>query len=128
MSDVTNAATARQNLDVEIGVDVQAFDAELAAIAGLTSAANKGITFTGSGTAATYDLSAFALTLLDDANQAAALSTLGAAAVSHVHAAADITSGDLATARMQTNVAAALDASGSATIDNSNLTFDGGTL
>lgn len=50
------------------------------------------------------------------------------AAFSHSHAAADITSGDLATARMSTNVAAALDASGSATVDNSALTLDGGTL
>jgi hypothetical protein len=55
----------------------QPLDAELTAIAGLTSAADKGIQFTGSGTAATFDLTAAGKALLDDANAAAQLVTLG---------------------------------------------------
>jgi len=64
-----------------IGTDVQAYDAGLQSIAGLTTAADKMIYTTASDTYAVADLTAAGRALLDDANAAAQRTTLGATTV-----------------------------------------------
>ena len=79
ISTLLNSNTTKS--DVGLGnvtnVEAQPVDADLTAIAGLTSAADKGIQFTGSGTAGVYDLTAAGKALLDDADAAAQRTTLG---------------------------------------------------
>lgn len=77
LSDLTSASTARTNLGVAIGTDVQAYSAKLASLAGLTLSANTGVIASGSNSFTTYSLTAAALTLLDDTSTSDMRTTLG---------------------------------------------------
>jgi hypothetical protein len=73
----STALAARANLGLEIGVNVQAFDAGLLSIAGLTTLADRSIYTTASDTYAVYTLTAAGRAILDDADAAAQRTTLG---------------------------------------------------
>ena len=77
LSGLSNYTTARSNLGLAIGTNVQAYDAGLLSIAGLTTAADKAIYTTASDVYATFDLTSAARSLLDDASVGDMRTTLG---------------------------------------------------
>jgi hypothetical protein len=82
----STAAAARTNLGLEIGTNVQAYDAGLASIAGLTTLADRSIYTTASDTYAVYTLTAAGRAILDDADASAQRTTLGLAIGTNVQA------------------------------------------
>ena len=79
-ADVTNPTTVAEAgavMTTAIGSDVQAFDAALQSISGLTTAADKMLYTTAADTYAVAPLSTAGLALIDDADAAAQRATLG---------------------------------------------------
>jgi hypothetical protein len=83
LSDLTNAATARSNLGLVIGTNVQAYDATLQSISALGTAANKMIYTSGVDTWAETDATSFGRTFLglSPSNGGIIYSTAASAAV-----------------------------------------------
>ncbi len=109
----TSASAARTALGLAIGTNVQAYDAGLQSISGLTTVADQMLYTTALDVYATTALTPFARTILDDADAATVRATVGA------NNASNLTTGTVADARLPTSMA------GKTFTSNAN--FGGGT-
>jgi hypothetical protein len=98
---LTTIANTGSASDLVAGtVPLARLPASLSSIYGLTPAADLLPYYTGTATAATTALTAFGRTMIDDADAAAARTTLGLVAVASSGSAADLSTGTLASARL----------------------------
>lgn len=99
-SEAGNKATIRQDLGLKIGTNVQAYNAKLQSLSGLSGAANRLPYLSGASAFALTTLTSFGRSLIDDADASAARSTLGlgdASTATVQSSATDTTSGRLMT-------------------------------
>jgi hypothetical protein len=128
----SDAGTARTNLGLAIGTNVQAFDAGLQSIAGLTTTAGQTVYTTASDTYAATSLTSFGRSLIDDTDAATARTTLGLGSIATQSAGSVvITGGAISGISSLTSTTSSL---GNATITGGTITgitdlsvTDGGT-
>jgi hypothetical protein len=95
-TNAADVATAQANLGINIGTNVQPFDATLSGIAGLTTAASQTIYSTGVDTFAMTGLTAFGRSLIDDLDPSGAHTTLGLGTIAvQAASAVNITGGSI---------------------------------
>lgn len=105
----SDAATARSNLGITIGTNVQAYDAGLSSIAGLTTTTDQTIYTTSADTYAVTGLTAAGRALIDDASAADQRTTLGLGSVA--------TANQVSTAQIQDDAVTAAKLANESTVD-----------
>lgn len=118
----TSASAARTALGLEIGVNIQAYDAGLQSISGLVTSENQMIYTTASDVFAATSLTPFSRTILDDADASTMRETLGA------NDASNLTDGTLNDDRLSGDYSfGSLTLSGGLTLGTSLAVANGGT-